>query len=414
MVKTKVAEPSTPLDLSIPGYNEAFEDQLVHKLVGRIQDSKRPMILIDAFAAGFCVNAEINDLVRETDFPTLATPGGKGVVDEHLPNFHGVHLGSAGTSAHQAWAGARDLVLHFGPLNSDTNTFGFTAIPNPQVTVAFERHSVQIGGTDEILTGGCSISIKATLNKLLARLRTLRRSAPDPYPNECQTPREALRKLPKPRDESAVDQYSFWLLISTYIKSGDIVLTETGTASYGSHSLILPGETVAINSTIWLSIGYMLAACQGASLAQKEMCEAGTRRPGRTILFVGDGSLQMSAQAVSDMIRNRLNVTIFILNNNGYTIERLIHGPNATYNDVQPWRNLEAPSYFGAPKDEPSYPVRTFAAQNWGELQKIINNAGLKKGNGLNMVEVKMGVDDAPQSLRSFAEYLEMRNRGEV
>jgi pyruvate decarboxylase len=175
-----------------------------------------------------------------------------------------------------------------------------------------------------------------------------------------------FKNLPAPSDGAIVDQYSFWLLISNFIREGDIVLTETGTASYGGQSVILPDNTTVINSTIWLSIGYMLAAAQGASLAQREMQRDGTRSSGRTILFEGDGSLQMTAQSISDMIRNRLDVTIFVLNNNGYTVERIIHGFDESYNDVQPWRNLEAPNYFGAPKSDPTYPVRTFSAKNWG------------------------------------------------
>lgn len=414
-VRAKVPAPDSPLDLSIPGYDETAEDQIVGKLISWIQRSKRPMILIDSFAARFGVKEEINELVKLTGFPTLVTPGGKGVVDENLPHFHGVHLGSAGEPAHQSWAKSRDLVLRLGPLNSETNTFGFSAIPDPEVTIVFEKHSIQMPGADGISVpaDGRTISIQSTLAKLVARLKSSKLPVPEPYPKECMSPKEALKKLTEPLDSSVIDQYSFWLLISTYFKPGDIVMTETGTASYGAQSLNLPEDTVVINSTIWLSIGYMLAACQGASLAQREMSTAGARRPGRTILFEGDGSLQMSAQAISDIIRNRLDVTIFILNNNGYTIERIIHGPGESYNDVQPWRNLKAPEYFGAPEDDPLYPVRTFLAHNWGELREILRHRGLQEGKGLNMVEVKMDVHDTPLSLRLFVKYLAARNRGE-
>jgi len=51
----------------------------------------------------------------------------------------------------------------------------------------------------------------------------------------------------------------------------------------------------------------------------------------------------MSAQSVSDMIRNRVDVVIFLINNDGYTIKRYIHGMKARRNWVQPWRYLESP-----------------------------------------------------------------------
>ncbi|KIL85385.1 hypothetical protein FAVG1_11341 [Fusarium avenaceum] len=411
MVGTKVPAPSLPLDLSSASYDESFEDQIVDALVARIQHSKKPMIMVDSFATRLGIDAEINDLALLTNIPVLTSPGGKGVVSERLPNFHGVHFGSAGVPAHQTWAESRDLVLRFGPLNSETNTFGFTALPDPQVTVEFDTHSIHWVGLD---AAGCTLSTKSALRKLSRRLGSLPLPVPEPYPAEYLSLGTMLKNLPAPREDAIVDQYSFWLLISNFIREGDIVLTETGTASYGGQSVILPDNTTVINSTIWLSIGYMLAAAQGASLAQREMQRDGTRPSGRTILFEGDGSLQMTAQTISDMIRNRLDVTIFVLNNNGYTVERIIHGFDESFNDVQPWRNLEAPNYFGGPKGDPTYPVRTFSASNWGELQTILRCPELLGGKGMNMVEVIMDSADAPQSLVSFVQYLAKRNRGEA
>ncbi|WYZ43216.1 hypothetical protein EsH8_VI_000915 [Colletotrichum jinshuiense] len=412
MVRAQVPEPESPIDLSTSEYDEKFEDQMIDKVMARIQASKRPMILVDGLSARFGIKEELNALVKLTGFPTLTTPCGKSIISETLPNFHGVHLGSAGDAAHQAWANNRDLVLHFCPLNSDTNTFGWTARPDPEVTVAFEHESIHITGVDEENGNGRAVPIKSALTKLLGRLQTSNIPTPDRYPDECISLDGMLRGLPRPEDNAVVDQYSFWLLISSFLKQGDKVLTETGTASYGGQSLILPENTVIVNSTIWLSIGYMLAASQGVSLAQRDICEETKQPQGRTILFEGEGSLQMTAQSISDMIRNKLDVIIFVLNNNGYTIERLIHGFSADYNDVQPWRNLEAPSYFGAPKDDPSYPVHTFSAKNWGELRAVLDRPELQAGKGLNMVEVIMDIADAPRSLRLFAEYLQSRNRG--
>lgn len=33
--------------------------------------------------------------------------------------------------------------------------------------------------------------------------------------------------------------------------------------------------------------------------------------------------------------------------NDGYTIERYIHGMDATYNDIQPWKFKDLPAVFG-------------------------------------------------------------------
>jgi len=177
--------------------------------------------------------------------------------------------------------------------------------------------------------------------------------------------------------------------------------------------MVLPAHTSLITSCIWLSIGYMLPACQGAALAQREMISEGKRPNGRAILFEGDGSLQMTAQSISDMIRNRVDVTIFLINNDGYVIERWIHGMKAGYNDIQPWRYLEAPSYFGAPRDDPAYPVVTRRAETWGQLSDILAEPALQAGKGMNIVEVMMDREDAPDVLKKLVQTTKRRNSGE-
>lgn len=367
---------------------------MVESLVTRIQSCKQALILVDGFTARFGVKEDINALVKLTGFPTLTTPFGKSVIDEDAPNFHGIYLGSAGGEIHHAWVQECDLVLHFGVLGSEINTFGFTAQPRPEATVTFDKYSVRFG----IETATQHLSIDTLLSKLRHRLQGLEIAIPKPYPKNPLLPREVLKTLPAAPADALIDQYSLWLRISEFLQPGDIIMTETGMASYGVQSLVLPNETVLINSSIWLSIGYILAACQGAGLAQREMSNAGTRPPGRTILFEGDGSLQMTAQAMIDIIRNKLDVIIFVLNNNGYTIERIIHGFYESYNGIQPWRNLQAPSYFGASLDDPEYPVRTQLAQNWGELQVILESPEIGKGKGLNVVEISLSMEDAPES----------------
>lgn len=410
MVPVKVDAPTRPISRAIPGYSEAFEDSMVNALVSRMQSAKRPMILVDGFTTRFDVRKEVNDLVRLTGFPTLTTPFGKGLLNESASNFHGVYYGMAGDAAHHEAVQGSDLVLRFGPLNSDVNTFGGTAIPNPGVTVTFEKQSVHLGDKVQARDGEV-VSIKSLLGKLLARLQGVQ-LASEPFPPNPDLPRELLKTVPIRGDDATVDQYSFWLRMSEYFRPGDVILTETGTSSYGGQSIHLPDDTAVINSSIWLSIGYMLAASQGVSLAQRELIASSSRPAGRTILFEGEGSLQMSAQSISDIIRNKLDITIFVLNNNGYTIERVIHGFSASYNDIQPWRNLEAPSYFGAPADDPSYPVTTRRVENWGELRAVLGDDVIREGRGLNMIEVFMDMADCPASLRTFANYLSKKNGG--
>merc|ERR1712093_630172 len=143
----------------------------------------------------------------------------------------------------------------------------------------------------------------------------------------------------------------------------------------------------------------MLPAALGASLAQRDS-ERWRKRSGstdasenRVVLFIGDGSLQMTVQEISTMIREKLNIIIVVINNDGYTIERVIHGRKQTYNDIASWRYLQALSMFGATEDEVE--MNTFSARTWRELQAAIGCGLLTNGKGVRMLEVFMEREDA-------------------
>lgn len=408
MVKAQVAasDLEKPLDLSIPFTDEGFEDTEVDLILDKIYSAKQPFIIVDGFTNRFGISDEADELVRVTGFPTSTTPFGKGIINETYPNFHGIYAGDAGNQIYNPWAYGTDLVLRLGPLNSDVNTYGFSTIPDKHKAITFDRDFVEVAGTKYT-----NVHIKSLLRRILDRLDQKKLPRQEPYP-DLGIPSEELKALAPTQPEDVIDQLTFWRRISTFFRSGDIILTETGTPSLGGRDFVLPPHTRLINSSIWLSIGYMLGAAQGAALALRELLAEGKQSQGRAILFEGDGSLQMTAQAFSDIIRNRLDITIFVLNNDGYTIERWIHGMKAGYNDVQPWRYLEAPNYFGAPKDDPAYPVLTKRAENWGQLQEILAGQQLQEGKGLNIVEVMMTKEDAPDVLKKLVQAVTKRNAG--
>ena len=113
----------------------------------------------------------------------------------------------------------------------------------------------------------------------------------------------------------------------------------------------------------------------------------------RVVLFIGDGSLQMTVQEISTMIREKLNIVIVVINNDGYTIERVIHGRKQTYNDIAPWRYLQALNMFGATDEE--VVTNTFSAKTWGELKKVLGSDTLSSGKSVRMLEVFMEREDA-------------------
>lgn len=104
------------------------------------------------------------------------------------------------------------------------------------------------------------------------------------------------------RDSSStITQAWLWPRVGEFLKENDIVVTETGTANFGIWDTKFPPGVTALSQVLWGSIGWSVGAAQGAALAARDL---GSDR--RTILFVGDGSFQLTAQELSTMIRRGL------------------------------------------------------------------------------------------------------------
>lgn len=161
----------------------------------------------------------------------------------------------------------------------------------------------------------------------------------------------------------------FYDRLNRFLQPDHLVLAETGDAMFAASELYIGDPEGFISQAYYLSIGYALPATLGVCLARPDK---------RAVLLQGDGSFQMTAQELSTLLRQHCNPIIFLLNNDGYVIERLIHdGP---YNDIQPWRYHALPAAFGG--DALSLEVRTE-----GELEAALTAA---EGNTDRLVFINL------------------------
>ena len=66
------------------------------------------------------------------------------------------------------------------------------------------------------------------------------------------------------------------------------------------------------------------------------------------MLLIGDGAAQLTVQEVGAFAREGLAPVVVVVNNDGYTVERAIHGESAYYNDIVGWRWTDLPRVLGA------------------------------------------------------------------
>lgn len=363
-----------------PANDPKHEEQVVETVLDLMYSSKQPYILVDGLVASDQIIDEVNEFSKITGFPTISYTFGGGIIDGTLSNYHGVYAGRFGKVDFSSYTDTADLALLFSPYLTNVNTQGYTNIPPKDITISFSRKAITIGDMNLH-----ALHVKSFLRKLLQKIDTSR------LPNlakSSSTPkiRDIQKSLPPPDLSAPIDQDTFYLRLSSFFRPRDVIVCANATPLPGCRDFVLPPNTTLINSPIWLSIGHMLPAAQGISLAQREL-----KTGGRTILLEGDGSFQVSAQELSTIIKHRLDVYIFLINNDGYTYERMIHGAEQDYNDIARWNYLLAPEMMGAPrKGEVDYKVETYDVGSWGDLIPIIESDSFGDGKGLKIVNVRM------------------------
>lgn len=184
-------------------------------------------------------------------------------------------------------------------------------------------------------------------------------------------------------------------MMQQFIKEDDVLLAEQGTSFFGAYDLALPKDMTFIGQPLWGSIGYTLPATLGTQMADPNR---------RNILLIGDGSLQLTVQELSTMIRQDIKPIIFVINNDGYTVERLIHGMEETYNDIRMWDYKALPKVFGGEN------VVVHDVKTSNDLQNVFDaiNAAPEQ---LHFTEVTMKWDDAPAKLRDISKAFAAQNK---
>jgi indolepyruvate decarboxylase len=174
--------------------------------------------------------------------------------------------------------------------------------------------------------------------------------------------------------------------IQEIIDPNTTLLVETGDSWFNGLNMRLPDGARFEIEMQWGHIGWSVPATFGYALGGPDR---------RIVLMIGDGSFQLTAQEVCQMIRLKLPVIIFLVNNRGYTIEVEIHdGP---YNNVKNWDYAGIVKVFNAADGE----GRGFRATNGKELAVAIEQA-LAHSAGPTLIECAIDRDDCTRELMEW------------
>ncbi|KAM0709511.1 hypothetical protein Q7P35_003550 [Cladosporium inversicolor] len=378
-----------PLDLTPPQDDkliQAATDAVLHTLY----ESKSPAIFVDCLVDRHNAIRELQTLVDKVSCPIFSTNMGKGIIDETHPNYLGVYNGMVSGLGVAAAIEKSDCVLIVGSLASDTNSGGFTRKVLPENSIYLDAFTTTVKGVT---------FSPAPLKPLLASI--ISQINPSNVPS---SPIPTLPPRPQEDDISALEvtQSHLWPTLAAFLQPHDVLFGETGTAAFGIPDSTFPAKNIQwITQTYYGSIGWATPAALGAEFALLDQSAAGTRPRGRTLLVTGDGSMMLTAQEIGNMVKQNLSPLIIIINNAGYTIERVIHGAKQSYNDIVPFAYEHLLPFFNMSVEQAKGNFHRAATK--AELEDVLAREQVRDpvgyGKGPQVIEIIVGMLDVPWRL---------------
>ncbi|EIC6029832.1 alpha-keto acid decarboxylase family protein [Salmonella enterica subsp. enterica serovar Corvallis] len=380
VAKKTAIPPTQALALPVHEAQSGVETAFRYHARQCLMNSRRIALLADFLAGRFGLRPLLQRWMAETPIAHATLLMGKGLFDEQHPNFVGTY--SAGASSKEVRQAIEDAdrVICVGTRFVDTLTAGFTQQLPAERTLEIQPYASRIGETWFNLPMAQAVS---TLRELCLECAF----APPPTRSAGQ---------PVRIDKGELTQESFWQTLQQYLKPGDIILVDQGTAAFGAAALSLPDGAEVVVQPLWGSIGYSLPAAFGAQTACPDR---------RVILIIGDGAAQLTIQEMGSMLRDGQAPVILLLNNDGYTVERAIHGAAQRYNDIASWNWTQIPPALNAAQQAECWRV-TQAIQLAEVLERLV------RPQRLSFIEVMLPKADLPELLRTVTRALEARNGG--
>ncbi|WP_341720532.1 thiamine pyrophosphate-binding protein [Micromonospora sp. FIMYZ51] len=290
------ASPAGPLRLTDPP--AGTEQGLAGTIIGLIRAARSPLILVGAEIQRYGLADQVADLITKLGVRWSTALLAKSVLAEQGKGWVGVYDPPRPGPAREAVEQA-DLLLTLG-----------CVFPNgyAQLLASRREHIVSVYDGTVRIRGG--VRQQAELRTLVAALVTQAATAP-PRP----APAGVQPTMPAPATGGLTYRQVFER-IGVALDDSWLVVPDTFLGVFSAARLPVKGRDGFLCGSVWASIGHSVAASVGASFGS----------PRRPLVVCGDGGFHMMAQALSTMVRYRIDPVVIVIDNGLYGYEQFILG----------------------------------------------------------------------------------------
>ena len=350
LLSTDVARfPTEPPEAPLPRYPGGTSPRALSMFIDAATElisDNRLTVLADLLVHRLQAVKELEALLAADVVPHATLMWGKSLLDESSPTFLGIYAGAASAERVRTAIEEAPVLVTAGVVFTDMVSGFFSQRIDPARTIDVGQYQTSVAG--KVFA---PLEMGAALEALAEILRRRGISSPPVASPADNPPAET------PAREQPLTQQMVWNRLCSALTPGNVVLADQGTSFYGMADHRLPQGVTFIGQPLWGSIGYTLPAALGAGVAHPDR---------RTVLLIGDGAAQLTVQELGTFSREGLSPVIVVVNNDGYTVERAIHGETAPYNDIVSWSWTDIPNVLGVAKH------LAFRAHTYGELDDAL------------------------------------------
>lgn len=296
-------------------YSWTSDENILKKVVelinNKIEKSKKPVILGDILIKRFDATIEYKEFVEKTGFPATNFLMGTNLIDYDLKNYLGTYFSKFDNHIVKKYIDETDCLISVGPVYSNLNSFGldFPHKINSQIAIY---------GTHTFIDGIKYENVK--MSELIEELTKIIK------PRDFIIEKKPIGYEKSELSNKKLDTGYFYPRLQEFIKENDIIIADSGTIQQGIAKIKYPPNCNIHTQALWNAIGWATPATLGMCIAKPN---------NRVILLTGDGAHQTTALELGNMFRYNIKPTIIVLNNNGYSVERLLANKfDDKFNDI--------------------------------------------------------------------------------
>jgi indolepyruvate decarboxylase len=373
-----VAKQSLTYDVYKQGTPKApitdFENltEAISEVASWLQEAKYPAILAGVEIARYKLGEQMIKFAERHNIPVVTTLLSKSVVNERHPLFAGLYFGTGSSEVTCRIVDESDCLLMFGAMMTDMALCFRPARFKKRQVVSADVDGLRVRNhtyTDVQFGDFCKALFKLELQKKMLP----------------ELPPQKEKIIFEPKANTKITSDRLFQKINSVLTKQHAICADIGDSLFGAADLIVHHSHHFLSPAFYTSMGPAIPYALGVQTCFPEV---------RPIVIVGDGAFQMSCSELSTIVERKLNPIVFVLNNGGYTTERLLlDGP---FNDIRRWNYHRITEMIGGGKG--------VIVQTEQELELAVKEA--LDSTELFVINVVLGRKDISHGLKRMTDCL--------